>query len=147
MSPAVSLHFDAARNDAAEAMSRKLDASHKPCGRGAFQHPFQARKMAEKGRIVFFAHFRSESDDRGILDSPAAVTGNAATADGYRKSLLGLNRHARFGSIATAVEFQVAAQHSKADSKRDGASICWVSSKILLRSWSALEPLRNDVRA
>jgi hypothetical protein len=31
-------------------------------------------KMTEKGRIVFFARFRFESDDRGILDSQAAVT-------------------------------------------------------------------------
>jgi hypothetical protein len=39
-------------------------------------------KMTEKGRIIFFARFRFESGDRGILDNGPLSLSTAATADG-----------------------------------------------------------------
>jgi hypothetical protein len=64
-------------------------------------------KMTEKGRIVFFARFRFESDDRGKLDRQALSPSNAANADGYPKSLpqLHIHRSAARTRIVSAAQF------------------------------------------
>jgi hypothetical protein len=64
-------------------------------------------KMTENGRIIFFARFWFESDDRGILDAKPPSRSNSATAEGYRKSLpqLHIHRSAAQTRIVSALQF------------------------------------------
>ena len=60
-----------------------------------------------KVRIIFFARFRFESDDRGILAARPPSRSNSATADEYRKPLpqLHIHRSAAQTRIVSAAQF------------------------------------------